>query len=220
MNTRNLTAALWYVVFCGIFCMAKDLWKFPAAWKQLDKKMTESQVAGLLGEPVEKETIEPLQVWYYQGAPTWENGRITLRPKTGFVRFKQVMIDGQQTYLLLDWKVPLWREVAAMPAEVNEPTAVPIEPIQPVEPVKEEVVKTEVNQPVIQPVAPAPAPAPEPKTDFSLEGMWSTVVKWFKSIPRIWLIIGGIVIAFIIFAILKPDPRYKIPKKKKEDNSR
>jgi outer membrane protein assembly factor BamE (lipoprotein component of BamABCDE complex) len=178
------------------------------AWRQLAKKMTESQIIALLGQPQEKEMVEQFQVWYYQDAPKRENGQIVWRPKTGLVRFKQVVIEGQEVYLLLDWKPPLWREVAVTPMEANEPTAAPTEPIQPAKPVEKPAAKVEVNEPVIQAQTPPPAQL-EPKPDTSLQGRVDTAKKWFKTVPRKWLWIGGGVAAFIIYAILKPDPRYK-----------
>jgi hypothetical protein len=180
---------------------------------QLDKKMTFSQVTGLLGEPLEKEMVEPFEVWYYHQTPQWTDGRITWRPKNGFVRFKKVPVNGHEAFLLLDWKVPLWREVAAMPAAANETTTL-IAPIVSNEPEKE-VVKTEVNLPPPPPQEPAPALKPELTPGISWQDMPAAAVKWFKSIPRIWLWIGGGVTAFIIFAIFKPDPRYRAPKKPK-----
>lgn len=210
-----------YGVVCIFFCFgamgwAMDLpvaaqrsgWKSPRAWRQLAKKMTESQIVALLGQPQEKETVEQFEVWYYQEATKRENGQIVWRPKTGLVRFKQVAIEGQEVYLLLDWKPPLWREVAMMPMEVNEPTAAPVKPIQPAEPEEKPAAKVEVNEPVIQAQTPPPPP-PEPKPDTSLQGRLDTAKKWFKTVPRKWLWIGGGVAAFIIYAILKPDPRYK-----------
>jgi hypothetical protein len=193
-------------------------WRSPMAWRQLAKKMTESQIAALLGQPLEKETVEPFEVWYYQDAPKRENGQIVWRPKTALVRFRQVPIDGQQVFLLLDWKPPLWREVAMKPMEVNEPMAAPVKPIQPAEPVEKPAAKVEVNEPVIQ--VQTPPPPPEPKPDTSLQGRVDAAKNWLKTVPRIWLWIGGAVAAFIIYAILKPDPRYKPRPPKKPDIER
>lgn len=215
MRLCRLTVVGLWLMFCGIFCQAKDLWKNPQAWQQLDKKMTELQVTGLLGEPLDKETIDSFEVWYYHEAPQRTDGRITWRPKTGFVRFKKVPVDAREVSLLLDWKLPLWKDVPMPVAEVNLP-AEPIMPIAQEEPEKEPV-KTEVNLP--QPPQPAAPPQPEVKNETSWQDLPSAVVNWFKSIPRIWLWIGGGVAAFIIFAILKPDPRYRRPKKKKDDNT-
>jgi outer membrane protein assembly factor BamE (lipoprotein component of BamABCDE complex) len=219
-----------YGVVCILFCLGTmgwaenatistrpGNWRSPMAWRQLAKKMTESQIVALLGQPREKETTEQFDVWYYQDAPKRENGQIVWRPKTGLVRFRQVPIDGQQVFLLLDWKLPLWREVAAMPMEVNEPTAAPVEPIQPAEPVEKPAVKVEVNQPVIQ----APTPAqPEPEPDTSLQGRVGSAINWFKTVPRKWLWIGGGVLLFILYGIFKPDPRYKPRPPKKPDIER
>jgi hypothetical protein len=209
-----------YGVVCILFCFgamawAQDLpvaaqrsgWRSPMAWRQLAKKMTEPQIAALLGQPQEKETVEPFEVWYYQDSPKRENGRIIWRPKTALVRFKQVPVDGQQVYLLLDWKPPLWREVAAKPMEANEQTAAPAEPIQPAKPAPAPA-KVEVNVPVIQVQAPPPV-RPEPKPDTSWQGQLDTAKKWFKTVPRKWLWIGGGVLLFILYGIFKPDPRYK-----------
>jgi outer membrane protein assembly factor BamE (lipoprotein component of BamABCDE complex) len=200
-----------------MLCQAKDLWKSQKAWLQLNKKMTTLQVTGLLGEPLDKELIEPFEVWYYHESPQRTDGRITWRPKNGFVRFKNVPIDGQEAFLLLDWKQPLWRDVPRSVPEINEP-AIPIQTIAPVEPVKEEPVKTEVNLPPPPPQEPAPAPKPQPKPETTWQDLPATAIKWFKSIPLIWRCIGIGVIAFLIYAILKPDPAYRTPKRK--DNSK
>jgi outer membrane protein assembly factor BamE (lipoprotein component of BamABCDE complex) len=186
------------------------------AWRQLTKKMTESQIVALLGQPQEKETVEQFEVWYYQEAPQRENRQIVWRPKTALVRFRQVPVEGQQVYLLLDWKPPIWREVAMKPVEVNEPKAASVESIQPAKPV-EAPVKIEVNEPAIQ----APPPTkPEPKPDMSWEEKLYAATKWLKTVPRIWLWIAGGVLLFILYGIFKPDPRYKPRPPKKPDIGR
>jgi hypothetical protein len=180
--------------------------------------MTPLQVTELLGEPLDKELVEPFEVWYYHEAPQWTDGRITWRPKNGFVRFKKVPVDGQEAFLLLDWKQPLWQKVPMPVPEIKTPT-IPIETIAPVEPAKEEVVKTEVNLPP-PPQETPPAPAPQAKPQTSWQDLPAAVLKWIKSIPKIWLLIGGGFIIFLVYAILKPDPRYRAPKKKKEEDER
>jgi hypothetical protein len=212
MRPCRLTVVGLVFVFCCMLCQAKDLWKYPAAWQQLNKKMTTLQVTGLLGQPLDKELVDPFEVWYYHEAPQRTDGRITWRPKNGFVRFKKIPIDGQEAFLLLDWKQPLWRDVPMPVPEVNEPT-IPIKPIAPVEPVKEPV-KTEVNLPP-PPQVQAPAPKPEPKPQTAWQDMPAAAIAWIKSIPKIWLLLGGGAIIFILYAILKPDPRYRVPKKPK-----
>jgi hypothetical protein len=102
--------------------------------------------------------------------------------------------------------------------EVNEPMAAPVKPIQPAEPVEKPAAKVEVNEPVIQ--VQTPPPPPEPKPDTSLQGRVDAAKNWLKTVPRIWLWIGGAVAAFIIYAILKPDPRYKPQPPKKPDIER
>jgi hypothetical protein len=201
-----------------MLCQANELWKCQPSWQQLSKKMTALQVTGLLGEPLDKELVEPFEVWYYHQAPQRTDGRITWRPKNGFVRFKNVPVNGQEAFLLLDWRQPLWRDVPRPAPEIIEPT-IPIESIAPVEPIKEPA-KTEVNLPAPPPQQPAPAPAPQPKPETSWQDMPAAAINWIKSIPKIWLIIGGLVIALIIYAILKPDPRYRTPKKKTERKRR
>jgi hypothetical protein len=218
MRPCRLTVVGLCVTFCCMYCQAKELWKNPQAWQQLNKKMTVLQVTELLGEPLDKEKVDPSEVWYYHQAPLRTDGRITWRPKNGFVRFKKVPIDGQEAFLLLDWKLPLWRDVPMPPPEVNE-LAISVVPIAPVESEKEPV-KTEVNLPP-PPQQLAPAPAPQPKPQTSWQDMPTAALNWLKSIPRIWLLIGGGVIAFIIYVIFfKPDPAYRSPTKKKEDNRR
>jgi hypothetical protein len=99
--------------------------------------------------------------------------------------------------------------------EPNMPTT-PVQIIAPVE-IEKEPVKTEVNLP--PPPPPAPEPKVEPKPETSWQDMPVAALNWIKSIPKIWLLIGGGILLFILYAIFKPDPSYRAPKKGK-DNSR
>jgi outer membrane protein assembly factor BamE (lipoprotein component of BamABCDE complex) len=94
---------------------AADFWESPQAGQELHRKMTESQVEDLLGSPKETETVGTIVVWYYQDVPRRRDGQIIWRPKSAFLRFKQITLDGENSVRLYGWKPPHFEQTPPPP---------------------------------------------------------------------------------------------------------
>ena len=81
-----------------------EKWQVQDYWQKLTPRMTEVVVIDLLGEPLEKETVNDTQIWYYQEAPKREGDTIIDRPRDGILRFR---VNGSAC-LLFDWKEQDW----------------------------------------------------------------------------------------------------------------
>jgi outer membrane protein assembly factor BamE (lipoprotein component of BamABCDE complex) len=108
------------VLICGLIlflhsiCSAElvpiERWAVRDFWTQLESKMTEQQVAQLLSEPVDRETVKDFHIWYYTELLQRQGDRIISRPQTGILRFR-LCPDG--AYRLTDWKQPDWGTVTS-----------------------------------------------------------------------------------------------------------
>jgi hypothetical protein len=178
-----------------------DVWESPQAWENLRRKMTESQVADLLGNPKDTETVGHSLVWYYQDVPKIRDGQITWRPKTAFVHFKQITLNGQNVFMLYGWKPP--------PFEPPPPPPPPVEDsISPDNPLAqlEQIERVYMEQ--LQLADPenfnAPTPtqsAPKRQLPAPSVGL-NTLSQLFDKLPRQWVLIGIGGICFITALVI------------------
>jgi outer membrane protein assembly factor BamE (lipoprotein component of BamABCDE complex) len=175
------------------------LWESPQAWKDLHRKMTESQVTSLLGSPKETETVGVNLVWYYQDVPRQKDGQAIWRPKTAFVHFKQIAINGENLFMLYGWKPPYFEQ--APPPPLAEDTISPDNPLAQLEQI--ERVYMEQLQ-LADPEnfnAPTPTqPSPNPPAALGL-----SLPELFNKCPRQWVFIGvGSIFFVTTLALLWP----------------
>jgi outer membrane protein assembly factor BamE (lipoprotein component of BamABCDE complex) len=189
-------------MFLYTSCQAADSWESPQAWQELHRKMTESQITDLLGSPKQTETVGTNLVWYYQDVPRQRDGRIIWRPKTAFVHFKQIAVNGETVFMLYGWKPPHIEHV--LPPSPPEDKISPNNPLDQLEQI--EKVYMEQLQ-LADPEnfnAPTPAPA-QPATKrqpvIPPAGL-NTLSKAFNQIPRQWVLIGIGGICFITALII------------------
>lgn len=180
----------------------------PQPWQQLQRKMTESQVADLLGNPNKTETVGRNLVWYYQDTPRQRDGQIVWRPKTGFVHFKQIAIDGQDIFMLYGWKPPHPEDAPPTTPPTLEDKISPDNPLAQLEQI--EKVYMEQLQTLDSEQLDSHSPGQHP----AAPGL--SIPQLFNKIPRRWLFgaAAGICLATILF-ILRP--RRQKPKRKRYD---
>jgi outer membrane protein assembly factor BamE (lipoprotein component of BamABCDE complex) len=183
-----LAAAL----FICVTAQAAQVWESPQAWKDLRRKMTESQVDDLLGSPKEIETVGQNRVWYYQDVPKQKDGQVIWRPKTAFVHFKQVSMNGQEILLLVGWKPPVFKEVqpTPQPAEDKILPDNPLAQLEQIEKVYMEQLQLIDSESSGSP-APNPAqPSPRQQSPGPPAGPGLSLSELFNKLPRQWVLIG------------------------------
>lgn len=103
-------------------------WHDPVNWYKLEKKMTERQVAQILGKPVEKETIGTAMFYLYQPPLRNVDGSLATRPEYGFVRFAidpRTRTSRRPMYCLTAYK-PANADLLPTPEIPIDPLAEPI----------------------------------------------------------------------------------------------
>jgi outer membrane protein assembly factor BamE (lipoprotein component of BamABCDE complex) len=194
---------------------AADLWESPQAWQELHRKMTESQVADLLGNPKETETVGHNLVWYYQDVPRQNDGQIIWRPKAAFVHFKQIAINGESIFMLYGWKPPHIEKTPPPPPPAEDIISPnnPLAQLEQIEKVYMEQLQLADPENFSAPTQSSPqrqSPKPPAAPGLPLSQL-------FNKLPRQWVLVGIGGICFVTaLAILWPRKRRHSPKYKEE----
>jgi outer membrane protein assembly factor BamE (lipoprotein component of BamABCDE complex) len=179
------------------------LWESPQAWKELRRKMTESQVTDLLGSPKETETVGQSVVWYYQDVPKQNDGQITWRPKTAFVHFKQFAINGETVVMLYGWKPPQLKEVQPPPQTIEDKISPdnPLAQLEQIEKIYMEQLQLADPENVNSPTPAQPAPQRQSPKSPAAPGL--SLSELFNKLPRQWVLvgIGGICVVTALFIL-------------------
>jgi hypothetical protein len=93
-------------------------WTHPSSWNRLKKNMSSDEVKKLLGTPKDKEETSLRSVWYYQQTPVRQDGKVTSRPKLGYVNFSKLSISpitrqrlSEPGLFISTWSVPDWTAI-------------------------------------------------------------------------------------------------------------
>ncbi|MBN1815826.1 MAG: hypothetical protein JW828_00605 [Sedimentisphaerales bacterium] len=100
-------------------------WDDPDRWRQLKKQMTQDEVRHLLGRPVDIETRNGSEIWYYQQPPQRQGKVVIRRPKHGLVRFYAIVSKSRLarptdvSLVVHSWTEPDWTSMDNAPTESN-----------------------------------------------------------------------------------------------------
>jgi outer membrane protein assembly factor BamE (lipoprotein component of BamABCDE complex) len=200
--------------------LSADLWESPQAWQVLHRKMTESQVADLLGSPKKTETVGHNLVWYYQDTPRQNDGQIIWRPKTAFVHFKQIAIHGESVFMLYGWKPPHVEKTTppSPPAEDKISPNNPLAQLEQIEKVYMEQLQL-ADPENFNPPAPAQQPVPKRQSQKPPAAPGLSLSQLFNKLPRQWVLtgIGGICLITALFILWPRGRRRRSRHNLKED---
>ena len=93
--------------------LAPQKWQNPTLWRNIKAEQSPEQVQRVLGDPIDTESTNSIECWYYADTPKADENGANIRPKHGFLIFRKTPAGTTlQKWVEPRWEIlPTWEQL-------------------------------------------------------------------------------------------------------------